>query len=162
MNQLNLRNHDLNQWNVTDILIWNTGIGDDLFEAFFADDEPAPSSQKKKPATTAAPVEVASAATPAKSAKPASKKTTTKRKTAVKKVIKKTTPAPPKPAESAEKEDEKPQFQHTPALLELAQQSSDEKLSSAEKLESDSTEVPQKVSSTILTQFSFQTWKKHD
>lgn len=108
------------------------GIGDDLFEAFFADDEPSPSAQKKKP-TTAAP----------EPAKPAVKKTN-KRKSNVKKTTatKKTTAAPPKPTESAEKDEEKPQFQHTPALLELAQQNADEKVSSAEKTDSNSTESP--------------------
>lgn len=110
------------------------GIGDDLFEAFFADDEPAPTAQKKKP--TAAP-EVA------EPAKPAVKKTN-KRKSNVKKTTatKKVTAAPPKPTESAEKDEEKPQFAHTPALLELAQQNADEKVSSAEKTDSNSTESP--------------------
>lgn len=117
------------------------GIGDDLFEAFFADEEAEP-AQKKKPSTTAAPVEVTSAAP----VKPAVKKSTIKRKTPVKKTVSKktTTATPPKPTESAEKDDdkdnekgdEKPQFQHTPALLELAQQSTEEKISSGEKLDS--------------------------
>lgn len=129
-----------------------------MFEAFFADDEPSTTAQKKKPATTAAPVEVTSAA-PAKSTKPASKKTSTKRKTTVKKVIKKPTEASAKPADSAEKVDEKPQFQHTPALLELANQSGEDKLSSAEKLESDSTEVPEKVSSVFFLNLQMLYWK---
>lgn len=109
------------------------GIGDDLFEAFFADDEPSPTAQKKKP-TTPAPVEPA---------KPAVKKTN-KRKSNVKKTTatKKTTAAPPKPTESVEKDEEKPQFQHTPALLELAQQNADEKVSSAEKIDSNPTDSP--------------------
>lgn len=111
------------------------GIGDDLFEAFFADDEPSPAAQKKKP-TTAAPETV-------EPAKPAVKKTN-KRKSNVKKTTatKKTTAAPPKPTEPAEKDEEKPQFQHTPALLELAQQNADEKVSSAEKTDSNSTDSP--------------------
>lgn len=112
------------------------GIGDDLFEAFFADDEPSPSAQKKKPTTAAPEVSV-------EPAKPAVKKTN-KRKTNVKKTTstKKVTAAPPKPAESVEKDEEKPQFQHTPALLELAQQNADEKVNSAEKTDSNSTESP--------------------
>lgn len=99
-----------------------SGIGDDLFEAFFADDEPV----KKKPAPVT--VEATSAAAPVEPPKPAVKKTSTK-KTSTKKTASKktTTAAPPKPTESAEKEKEKPQFPHTPALLELAQQTTADK-----------------------------------
>lgn len=76
-------------------------IGDDLFEAFFADEEP---QKKKKPETAAADEE----ATP----KPATKKTNKKKRVTS---TKKTTPTTAKP--------ETPEFQHTPALLDLAQQS---------------------------------------
>lgn len=103
------------------------GIGDDLFEAFFADDEPKP--PKKKPApTTAAPVTV----------KPAAKKPPPKRKAPAKKTATKKTPAvAAKPIES---EKEKPQFQHTPALLELAQQN-DDKAETPVKIEDSSQKV---------------------
>lgn len=75
-------------------------IGDDLFEAFFADEEP---EKKKKPEVVAADEE----ATP----KPATKKTNKKKRvTSIKKA---TSTAKP----------ETPEFQHTPALLDLAQQS---------------------------------------
>lgn len=129
------------EFELNEIEKMSLGIGDDLFEAFFADDEPTPTAQKKKP-TTAAP----EVAVPAKAAT----KKTTKRKSNIKKTqaTKKTTVAPPKPTESAEKEEEKPQFQHTPALLELAQQNTDEKAPTAEKSDANVTDV--KVSGVVI------------
>lgn len=108
-----------------------TGIGDDLFEAFFADDEP----EKKKPAPVI--VEATSAA-PVEPAKPAVKKTTTKKTITKKTPIKKATTAAPQKEQSETIEKEKPQFPHTPALLELAQQNAADK-ENAEK-NGDSTE----------------------
>lgn len=118
------------------------GIGDDLFEAFFADDEPAPAAQKKKPAVAASEVVAP--------AKPVTKKTN-KRKSNVKKTTatKKTPVAPPKPTESAEKGEEKPEFPHTPALLELAQQTADEKLPVIEKIDGNVTEIKVSVAQYI-------------
>lgn len=109
----------------------NAGIGDDLFEAFFADDEP----EKKKPAPVA--IEVTSAAP--EPPKPAVKKTATK-KTAVKKTPTKKTPQAPAKESTETAEKEKPQFQHTPALLELAQHTAADKEQAEKAGESESTE----------------------
>lgn len=107
-----------------------------MFEAFFADEEPV----KKKPAAVAIEPTTAAPEPP----KPAVKKTNRKKSSVKKTPAKKATSAPPK-AESElsekekEKEKEKPQFQHTPALLELAQQN--DKGDTTDKIESDSTEA---------------------
>lgn len=104
------------------------GIGDDLFEAFFADDEP----EKKKPAPAPATIEATSTA-PVEPPKPAVKKTGSKKTSTKKTSTKKTsTASPPKETETSEKKD-KPQFPHTPALLELAQQTVTDK-DSTEKI----------------------------
>lgn len=114
------------------VLKKTAGIGDDLFEAFFADDEPV----TKKPAAAAVTVEATTAA-PVEPAKPAVKKTGTKKTSTKKTTTKKTTTStPPKETETVDKE--KPQFPHTPALLELAQHTAGDK-DTAEKT-SDSTE----------------------
>lgn len=76
------------------------GIGDDLFEAFFADEEP---EKKKKPEA---------AADDEPTSKPAVKKTNKKKRVTS---TKKTTSTTAKPETS--------EFQHTPALLDLAAQS---------------------------------------
>lgn len=133
--------------------IAKSGIGDDLFEAFFADEEPV----KKKPAAVAVEPTTAAPEPP----KPAVKKTNRKKSSVKKTPAKKATSAPPK-AESElsekekEKEKEKPQFQHTPALLELAQQN--DKGDATEKIESDSTEatVGEKVISFGCEHFSLR------
>lgn len=120
-----------------------------MFEAFFADDEPA----KKKPAPVT--VEATSAAAPVEPPKPAVKKTNTKKKVTKKTPSKKTTTAaPPKPTETADKE--KPQYPHTPALLELAQQTTADK-DTAEKT-GDSTE--KNVDSTEKVFFNIFSLKK--
>lgn len=91
-----------------------------MFEAFFADDEP----EKKKPAP--ATIE-ATSTTPVEPPKPAVKKTGTKKTSTKKTSTKKTsTAAPPKETGTSEKK-EKPQYPHTPALLELAQQTATDK-----------------------------------
>lgn len=95
-----------------------SGFGDDLFEAFFADDE-AP--KKKKPAAVAVENVAAAAAAADTPAKPATKKTIVK-KTAVKKTtVKKTVTAAPA-TEKVQAAEQTLDLQHTPALLELAQQ----------------------------------------
>lgn len=98
------------------------GVGDDLFEAFFSDDTPPP---KKKKTTTEAPLAIVEEVKPVEVVKPAvvaAKPSTKPKKVAVKK------PSVKKPAAVAVSEQvdidsvEKTQlpFQHTPALLELA------------------------------------------
>lgn len=106
------------------------GVGDDLFEAFFSDDTPA---KKKTKPTVETPVVATVAATPAATvvetvaAVEEAKPTVTKAKPAKKSSIKKAAVKKPVAVASVEKVSEvsaeKPQspFQHTPALLELAQ-----------------------------------------
>lgn len=102
-----------------------------MFEAFFADDEPE--KKKKKPAEPAVPVSPAAAvaeivATPAavEPAKPAVKKTSVK-KTTVKKTVtpskKVTVVTSTEQIEASSSVSPTLGFQHTPALLELAQTS---------------------------------------
>lgn len=91
-----------------------SGFGDDLFEAFFADDEPP---KKKKPAAVAVET-VAAAAEPAK---PATKKTTVKKTPVKKTTVKKTATAAPV-TQKVQAAEQSLDLQHTPALLELAQQ----------------------------------------
>lgn len=106
LNPLNYKNNKINGF--------ISGFGDDLFEAFFADDEPP---KKKKPAAVAVET-VAAAAAPAK---PATKKTTVKKTPVKKTTVKKTATVAPvtQKVQAAEQELD---LQHTPALLELAQQ----------------------------------------